>query len=443
VRLIAAEGLDAEICSATRGVIKDVDTAIQAGVDSVNIIIPTSDLHIKTKLGTSREKVLEMAAAAVAHAKDHSLVAEISAEDGSRADKEYLKNLLGRAFEAGLDRATICDTVGTLTPGQAHELYSEMRAAFPQEVLGVHCHDDFGLGVANSISALGTGIDVVHVTVNGIGERAGNASLEEVAVALNLLYNVETSVRLEKLTSVSRMVSHITGMPVQANKAIVGANAFAHESGIHTHAISKDPNTYEAISPEMVGAARRMVSGKHAGSTGLRKSLAEMGLQPSREEFREIMDRVKVLGDNGKGVTDADLLDFAEEAMGLKMEPTIILDEYTVTTGNMITPTASVKMRLDGVTKVEAATGNGPVDATLNAVSKALPQDQQIQLDTYHVEAITGGTDAVVNVEVRLRRGDRIVNSTGVNEDIVQASIEAYLRGMNVLLVNGNDGKTD
>jgi D-citramalate synthase len=443
VRLIAAEGLDAEICSATRGVIKDVDTAIQAGVDSVNIIIPTSDLHIKTKLGTSREKVLEMAAAAVAHAKDHSLVAEISAEDGSRADKEYLKNLLGRAFEAGLDRATICDTVGTLTPGQAHELYSEMRAAFPQEVLGVHCHDDFGLGVANSISALGTGIDVVHVTVNGIGERAGNASLEEVAVALNLLYNVETSVRLERLTSVSRMVSHITGMPVQANKAIVGANAFAHESGIHTHAISKDPNTYEAISPEMVGAARRMVSGKHAGSTGLRKSLAEMGLQPSREEFREIMDRVKVLGDNGKGVTDADLLDFAEEAMGLKMEPTIILDEYTVTTGNMITPTASVKMRLDGVTKVEAATGNGPVDATLNAVSKALPQDQQIQLDTYHVEAITGGTDAVVNVEVRLRRGDRIVNSTGVNEDIVQASIEAYLRGMNVLLVNGNDGKTD
>jgi D-citramalate synthase len=443
VRLIAAEGLDAEICSATRGVIKDVDTAIQAGVDSVNIIIPTSDLHIKTKLGTSHEKVLEMAAAAVAHAKDHSLVAEISAEDGSRADKEYLKNLLGRAFEAGLDRATICDTVGTLTPGQAHELYSEMRAAFPQEVLGVHCHDDFGLGVANSISALGTGIDVVHVTVNGIGERAGNASLEEVAVALNLLYNVETSVRLERLTSVSRMVSHITGMPVQANKAIVGANAFAHESGIHTHAISKDPNTYEAISPEMVGAARRMVSGKHAGSTGLRKSLAEMGLQPSREEFREIMDRVKVLGDNGKGVTDADLLDFAEEAMGLKMEPTIILDEYTVTTGNMITPTASVKMRLDGVTKVEAATGNGPVDATLNAVSKALPQDQQIKLDTYHVEAITGGTDAVVNVEVRLRRGDRIVNSTGVNEDIVQASIEAYLRGMNVLLVNGNNGKTD
>jgi D-citramalate synthase len=443
VKLVASEGLDAEICSATRGVIKDIDTAIQAGVDSVNIIIPTSDLHIETKLGKTREKILEMTTTAVAHAKDHGLVAEISTEDGSRADREYLKSLIGGAFEVGLDRVTVCDTVGTLTPGQTYDLYSEMRAAFPREVLGVHCHNDFGLGVANSLSALGAGIDIVHVTVNGIGERAGNASLEEVAVALKLLYKVGTSVRTEKLTSVSRMVSHLTGMSVQANKAIVGSNAFAHESGIHTHAISKDPTTYEVINPGLVGAARRMVSGKHAGSTGLKKSLAEMGFQPSKEEFKEIMAKVKVLGDNGKGVTDADLLDFAEDTMSFKVEPMIILDEYTVTTGNRITPTASVKMRLDGITKIEAATGNGPVDATLNALSKALPQDQQIQLDTYHVEAITGGTDAIVNVEVRLRRGDRIVNSTGVNEDIVQASIEAYLRGMNVLLVNGKNRKTD
>jgi D-citramalate synthase len=166
-----------------------------------------------------------------------------------------------------------------------------------------------------------------------------------------------------------------------------------------------------------------------------------MGLKPSKEQFDEIIAKVKSYGDNGISVTDADLLEFAEDSMGLKVEPRVILDEYTVTTGNRITPTASVKMRLDGITKLEAATGNGPVDATLNAVSKAIPLEHLIQLDTYHVEAITGGTDAVVNVEVRLRRGDRIVNSSGVNEDIVQASIEAYLRGMNVLLVNGNNGK--
>ncbi len=441
MKLIASEGLEAEICSATRGVIKDIDTAIRAEVDGVNIIIPTSDLHIKTKLAKNREEVIEIATRTVAYAKDHGLKVEISAEDGSRADRVYLTTLLKKAFEAGLDRATVCDTVGILTPGKTYDLFSEMRASLPTEVLGVHCHNDFGLGVANSLSALGAGADIVHVTVNGIGERAGNASLEEVAVALKLLYSVDTSIRLEKLTSVSRMVSHITGMLVQPNKAIVGANAFAHESGIHTHAISKNPSTYEAISPELVGAARRMVSGKHAGSTGIRNSLSEMGLKPSKEQFDEIIAKVKALGDNGKGVTDADLLEFAENSMGLKVEPRVILDEYTVTTGNRITPTASVKMRLDGVTKLEAATGNGPVDATLNAVSRAIPMEHLIQLDTYHVEAITGGTDAVVNVEVRLRRGDRIVNSSGVNEDIVQASIEAYLRGMNVLLVNGNNGK--
>jgi D-citramalate synthase len=439
VKLIASEGLNAEICSATRGVIKDIDTAIQAGVDSVNIIIPTSDLHIKTKLAKNREEVIEIATKAVVYAKDHGLKVEISAEDGSRADRIYLSTLLKKTIEVGLDRATVCDTVGILTPGKTYDLFSEIRVSLPKAVLGVHCHNDFGLGVANSISALGAGVDMVHVTVNGIGERAGNASLEEVAVALKLLYNVDTCIRLEKLTSVSRMVSHITGMLVQPNKAIVGANAFAHESGIHTHAISKNPSTYEAISPELVGAARRMVSGKHAGSAGIRNSLAEMGIKPSKEQFDEIIAKVKTFGDNGKGVTDADLLAFAEDSMGLKVEPRVILDEYTVTTGNRITPTASVKMRLDGVTKLEAATGNGPVDATLNAVSKAIPLEHLIKLDTYHVEAITGGTDAVVNVEVRLRRGDRIVNSSGVNEDIVQASIEAYLRGMNVLLVNGNN----
>ena len=437
VRLIAAEGLEAEICSATRGVKKDIDAAIDAGVDSVNIIIPTSDLHIGTKLGMTRGEVLDMAEEAVAHAKAHGLTAEVSSEDGSRSDRGFLKRVLRRALDAGLDRATVCDTVGALTPAAAYDLFSEMRRAFPGALIGVHCHDDFGLGVANSLSALGAGADMVHATVNGLGERAGNASLEEVAVALKLLYDVKTNIRTEKLYGVSRMVAHLTGMPIQPNKAVVGSNAFAHESGIHTHAISKDPNTYEVIDPELVGAARRLVSGKHAGSTGLRRSLSEMGLEPDEEEFRSIMDNVKFAGDNGRPVSDADLLAFAEEAMGERLEPTIVLDEFIVTTGNRITPTASVRLRLNGLERLEAATGNGPVDATLNAVSRVLAPDEQVQLDTYHVEAITGGTDAVVNVEVRLRRGNRIVSSFGVDEDIVRASVEAYLKGMNVFLMNG------
>jgi len=435
VKLIASEGLEAEVCSAARGVRRDIDAAIDAGVDSVNIIIPTSDLHLEHKLGKTREQVLEMTEEAVSYAKDHGLVVELSTEDGSRTDRGFLKRVLERALESGVDRVALCDTVGILTPETAYGFFSEMRAAFPDAVLATHCHDDFGLAVANSLAALRAGADEVHATINGIGERAGNASLEEIAVALRVIYGVEIGVRTERLYRTSQLVSRLTGVSVQPNKAVVGANAFAHESGIHTHAVLRNPLTYEAIKPELVGAARRIVSGKHAGSHGLRRSLTEMGFNPSREEFREVLRQVKAFGDRGERVTDADLLAIAESVMGEPREAQLSLEEFTVVTGNRITPTASVKLRLNGDTFLEAATGVGPVDAMLNAVSKAISPEQRAHLDTYHVEAITGGTDAVVNVEVRLRRGDRIVSSRGVSEDIVIASVEAFLKGMNVLLL--------
>jgi len=442
VKLIASEGLEAEVCSAARGVRGDIDAAIDAGVDSVNIIIPTSDLHLSRKLGKTREQVLEMTARAVGYAKDHGLTVELSAEDGSRTDRGFLKQVIRQALDAGVDRVTPCDTVGILTPETACNLYSEVRGEFPDAVLGVHCHDDFGLAVANSLAALRAGADEVHATVNGIGERAGNASLEEIAVALRVIYGVGIAVRTEGLYGASQLVSRLTGVPLQPNKAIVGANAFSHESGIHTHAVLKDPLTYEAIKPEMVGAARRIVSGKHVGSHGLGRALEEMGFKPSETEFKEILGRVKELGDRGKEVTDADLFDIAEGVTGTSREMPLRLEEFIVVTGNRITPTASVKLTLDGKVFLEAATGNGPVDATLNAVSRAIAPPQRAHLDTYHVEAITGGTDAAVNVEVRLRRGDRVVTSTGVSEDIVIASVEAFLRGMNVLLIKGNNSKT-
>ncbi|MFQ6052737.1 MAG: 2-isopropylmalate synthase [Candidatus Bathyarchaeia archaeon] len=438
LKLVASEGLEAEVCSAARGVRRDIDAAIDAGVDGVNIIIPTSDLHLRHKLGKTREEVLEMTWDAVSYAKDHGLVAEISTEDGSRTERGFLKQIVGRALEAGVDRATLCDTVGALTPEAAYDLFSDVRREFPDAVLGVHCHDDFGLAVANTLAALRAGADHVHATVNGIGERAGNAALEEIAVALRVIYGVDMGVRTERLYDTSKLVSRLTGIPVQPNKAVVGANAFAHESGIHTHAVLRNPLTYEVIDPELVGAARRIVPGKHAGSHGLRSSLEEMGFDPSEAEFKEILGRVKRLGDRGIGVTDADLYAVAEEVTGMRREPFLSLEEFIVTTGNKITPTASVKLTLNGSTFLEAATGVGPVDATLNAVSKAIGPGQRPHLDTYHVEAITGGTDAVVNVEVRLRRGDRVVNSTGISEDIVMASVEAFIKGMNILLLKEN-----
>lgn len=376
--------------------------------------------------------MLEVTTSVVQHAKDRGATAEVSLEDGSRTQLPYLKQVICRAIDAGADRVTPCDTVGTLTPEKSHEWYSDLRREFPGITLGVHTHNDFGLATATTLAAVAAGATHIHATVNGLGERAGNTSLEETAVALKLLYGIDTGLNLEKITETSMLVSRVTGVHVQPNKAIVGENAFTHESGIHTHAILRDPNTYERIDPRLVGAARRIVSGKHAGSTGLSMSLEEMGLKPGKDQFDLIYQRVKALGDQGNTLSDTDLHAVAAEVMNLEPEKSYELEEFIVTTGNKITPTASVKMRRNGEHMIEAATGNGPVDATLNALVKAVKPDQTINLEVYHVEAITGGTDAVVNVEVRLRQGDKVVTSRGVDEDIVMASVDAYLKGVNL-----------
>ncbi len=430
--LICDQSLDAEICSATRSVVSDVDIAVDSGVDSVNIIIPTSKLHIQKKLGKTEDEILEITSKIVQHAKDRGVITEISCEDGSRTQLVYLKKVINNAIESGVDRVTPCDTVGTLTPEQSREFYGSIRKDFPDLILGVHCHNDFGLATSNSIAAVSSGVNQVHATINGLGERAGNASLEEIAVALELLYGVKTGINLRNITTTSMIVSKATGLHVQPNKAIVGENAFAHESGIHTHAILRDPSTYEVIDPAMVGAARRIVSGKHAGSAGLSMSLDEMDLKPNKDQFDLIFQKVKDLGDSGVILSDTDVYGIATDIMGIEPAKPVILEEFIVTTGNKITPTASIKLRRNGEEFIEAATGNGPVDATLNALVKAIKLEQAVELVLYQVEAITGGTDAVVNVQVRLRQGDKLVTSRGTNEDIVMASVDAYLKGVNL-----------
>jgi D-citramalate synthase len=285
---------------------------------------------------------------------------------------------------------------------------------------------------------LRAGANQVHATINGLGERAGNAALEEIAAALRLIYGVELSIKTELLYSTSTLVARLTGIPVQPNKAIVGENAFTHESGIHTHAILSHPSTYEAISPEMVGVTRRIVAGKHSGSHGIKSSLEKMGLSPTGEQLKEVSMRVKTLGDKGKKVTDADLMAVAEAVMGLPKTRPIKLEELTVVTGDHVTSTASVRLNLNNKVVSEAATGVGPVDAAINAVNKAVLVVEPIHLENYHVKAITGGTDAMVEVIVRLRKGDRTATAMGVREDIVMASIEAVLSGMNVLMTDYN-----
>jgi len=438
ITLISKENLKAEICSFARGVKKDIDAVAESGADSVFLVIPSSDLHIRYKLGKTRNEILDLTSRSIRYAKDLGLIVEFGLEDSTRADTEFIKKMISEAVSAGADRVTPCDTVGVLTPEKSYEFYSELREAFPDVTLGVHSHDDFGMAVANSIAALKAGADEVHVTVNGLGERAGNAALEEVVVSLKLLYNVETSIKTEKIYDASLLISRLTDTPIQPNKAIVGENAFVHESGIHTHAILSEPSTYEPIPPEIVGRKRRLAVGKHAGSRGIKAALEEMGLYPNEKQLLEIFNRVKALGDKGKLITDADLYAIAESVMDLPANKVIELEELTVVTGNRVTPTASVKLKLNNNHLTEAATGIGPVDAAIQAIRRAVSAVEPIRLEEYHVNAITGGTDALVEVTVRLSRGDRVVTAMGAHGDIVMASVEAMLKGMNLLMSNHN-----
>ena len=424
-----------------RGVISDIDAVLKTGAVGVHLVIPSSDLHLKYKLKKTREEILEITADTTQYAKDHGLAVELSAEDATRSDLDFLTRMFKAGVAAGADRLCPCDTVGVLIPERTSELFSELKKRFRNVPLSVHCHDDFGLAVANSIIALKSGADQAHVTMNGLGERAGNASLEEVAVALKVSYNVNLAIKMELLYETSRLVSRITEFPLQPNKAIVGENAFVHESGMHTHGILANPLTYEPFPPELIGRTRRIASGKHSGSHGINASLNEMGLEPNSEQLKEIFLRVKTLGDKGKRISDADLQAIAEAVMELPTVRPIKLEEITVVTGDRVTSTASVRLNVNGKMLTEAATGVGPVDAAINAIKKAVGIVEPIQLENYSVKAITGGTNAVTEVAVRISKGDRKATAIGVNEDIVIASVQAMLSGMNVLMSNYNNQK--
>ncbi len=439
VKLIAEAGLKAEICSAARGTQGDIDAVAKSGADSIHLIIPVSDLHIEAKLKKTREQMLQITHDMVHHAKNSGLTVELSAEDATRADIGYLKQIFATGINAGADRIVACDTVGVLTPEKAYALFAELRKSLTVPVISVHCHNDFGMAVANTIAALHGGANQFHATINGLGERAGNASLEEIVVSLRSLYKHKLNIKTQLLYNTSQLVQRLTGVYMQPNKAIVGENAFTHESGIHTQGMLANAATYEAIEPELVGGTRRLAPGKHAGTAGLKAALATMGLTPNEDQLKEIQSRVKTVGDKGKTVTDADLLAIAESVLGLSKAKPIQLREITVVSGNTVTPTASVRLTLNSKEVSGAAVGVGPVDAAINAVKRAIQEVEPILLEQYAVKAITGGTDAMVEVMVRMRKGDRTATAMGVREDIVMASMDAVLGCMNVLSTDYNN----
>lgn len=434
IKKIVSEGLSAEICSFTRAVKMDIDAALDCGVESIHLVVPTSDLHIEHKLRKTREEVKQVAVECTEYAVDHGLLVEISAEDSTRSDFNFLTQVFKEGIDAGAKRICACDTVGMLVPERAYEFYGSLsKLGMP---LSVHCHNDFGLAVANSLAGLRAGASQTHVTVNGIGERAGNAALEEVAVSLYSLYNIKTSINIGMLYDVSKMVARMTGVHLQPNKAIVGENAFAHESGIHADGVIKKAETYEPITPELVGHKRRFVMGKHIGSRLLKKRLEEMGLRVDDEKFAQIFKRVKTLGDMGKQVTDVDLEAIAEDVLGILSEKPVELEEVTIVSGNKVIPTASVKLKINDEEKLEAGVGVGPVDAAIVAIKKGIADVADIQLEEYHVDAITGGTDALIDVVVKLKHEGEIVTARSTQPDIIMASVEAYLGGINKILSN-------
>jgi D-citramalate synthase len=432
IKAIANEGLGAEVCSYARIRREDIELAASCDVDSIHLVVPVSDLHIERKLKKSRERVLSETVEMVEFAKQHGLIVELSGEDASRADIEYLRNLYQAGVEAGADRLCFCDTVGVLVPEKTYELFTEF-SKLPVPV-SIHCHNDFGLATSNTIAALRAGAQEAHVTVNGLGERAGNTPLEEVVVILESLYNYKTKIKCSELYPTSRLVSRLTKMPIAHNKAVVGDNAFTHESGIHVHGLMADSSTYEPITPEMVGHSRRIVLGKHAGRASVMLALRELGLEPNEAQLDEIVMRVKELGDRGKRVTDADLQSIAETVLGIFQEAKVKIEEFTVVSGNKVTPTASLKLQVNDDELVEAAIGLGPVDAAINALRKAISGIADIRLEEYHVDAITGGTDALVEVWVKLSRDGRVITSRGARADIIMASVEAVLEGINRLI---------
>ncbi|MDP6612588.1 MAG: 2-isopropylmalate synthase [Candidatus Hydrothermarchaeota archaeon] len=435
VSKIAREGLKASVCGLSRVLKPDIDASLDCDVDMVHTFVSTSDIQIKYTIKKSKDEIVDMAVDAVSYIKDHGASCLFSAMDATRSSLDYLIRIFKAVEEAGADIINIPDTVGVMMPPAMRSLTRDIHGAVSIPI-DVHCHNDFGLAVANSLAAVEVGAREVQCTINGLGERAGNANLQEIVMSLYSIYNVKTNIKTQYLFETSRLVERLTGIKMPPNYPIVGENAFSHESGIHTHGVLTKSDTFEpgVMTPEMVGHKRRIVSGKHAGTHGIEAMLSEMGLKVNREQLPDITSRVKDLGDKGKRVTDADLQAIAEAVLGevAKEEKLISLEELSVMTGNKITPTASVKLKLKDKDIIGADTGVGPVDAALNAVRSVLRDIEDIKLTEYRLEAITGGSDALAEVIVKLEdSAGNLVTARAAREDIVIASVEAMVSGIN------------
>jgi 2-isopropylmalate synthase len=445
VEAIAREVEGPVICGLARTSKQDIDAAWNAIKDAernrIHTFIATSDIHIERKLQTTREDVKGQARAAVAHARQYTDDVEFSPEDGSRSDVEFMAEVIQIALDEGATTINVPDTVGYTMPHEYAEMFERLYELVPglrDVTVSVHCHNDLGLAVANSFAGLTAGCRQVECAVNGIGERAGNASLEEIVM---LLHTRESSAGLwtgantREIARTSRLVSRLTGYPVQPNKAIVGRNAFAHEAGIHQDGVLKERTTYEIMDATTIGLEQNsIVLGKHSGRHALRKALEELGFQVDGAALNTAFKRFKEIADKKKKVTALDLEAIVSDEM--KAAPAAFeLESFEVEASSTRAPLARVRVRLPGGEIGSGSfTGDGPVDAFFSALNAAVGRDARLK--EYHVTAVTGGRDALGEVTVLLELEGRLASGVGYSTDILEASGKAYLRAMSNALAD-------
>jgi 2-isopropylmalate synthase len=447
VQAIARDVHGPVICGLARTSKQDIDAAWNAVKDSerprIHTFIATSDIHIEHKLRTTREDVKGQARAAVAHAKQYLDDVEFSPEDGSRSDVEFMAEVIQIAIDEGATTINVPDTVGYTMPHEYAAMFTQLYELVPDlrnVVVSVHCHDDLGLAVANSLAGLEAGCRQIEGAINGIGERAGNASIEEVVMLLHTRepsLGLWTGIDTREIARTSRLVSRLTGYQVQPNKAIVGRNAFAHEAGIHQDGVLKERTTYEIMDATTIGLeTNSIVLGKHSGRHALRKALEELGFQVEGAALNTAFKRFKDLADKKKHITALDLEAIVSDEM--RESPTaFVLDGFDVEASSGRSPLATARVRMpDGQIREGSFTGDGPVDAFFSALNAAVGYDARLK--EYHVSAVTGGRDALGEVTVLLEYQGQLASGQGVSTDILEASGRAYLRALTNALANAS-----
>ncbi|MFQ5785299.1 MAG: 2-isopropylmalate synthase [Alphaproteobacteria bacterium] len=443
VNEIARTVKGATVCSLARASQKDIDRAAEALEPAerkrIHTFISTSPLHMKYKLQMEPAAVHQAVIDSVTHARNLCDDVEWSCEDGSRTERDFLCRTIESAIKAGAGTINIPDTVGYALPEEFAALVAMLFDRVPnidKAIVSVHCHNDLGLAVANSLAAVGAGARQVECTINGIGERAGNAAMEEIVMALRTRHDLmpyTTGVKSAEITRASRLLSAITGFNVQPNKAIVGANAFAHEAGIHQDGMLKHAGTYEIMTPESVGLVKStLVMGKHSGRHAFKRKIEELGFEIGENAFEDAFQRFKDLADKKKDIFDEDIAALVEHDLGHDLGR-IRFVSLKVVCGSTGPQRATLALEIDGEERSTTAEGNGPVDATFNAIGALFPHEAR--LDLYQVHAVTGGTDAQAEVTVRLEENGRSVNGQGADTDTLVASTRAYIHALNKLLV--------